>query len=56
MVVKILVGIFIAYSIYSLLPTIYYKYIYVEDHEEGKLTFSFDDGPNPLYSLKIKEI
>lgn len=56
MVIKIFFGFVLAYTIYSLLPTIYYKYIYVEDHEEGKLTLSFDDGPNPLYTLKIKDI
>ena len=56
MVIKIFLGLVLAYSIYSLLPTIYYKYIYVEDNEEGKLTLSFDDGPNPLYTLKIKDI
>lgn len=41
------------WCIYSFLPTIYYKFIYKEKYKKGQVEFSFDDGPNPLYTPTI---
>lgn len=52
-VLVVLIGI---WSIYTIIPTIYYKYIYKTKYKRGHLDLTFDDGPNPETTPQILEI
>ena len=44
------------WSGYSILPTVYYKFIYKERYQKNELQLTFDDGPNPIYTEQILDI
>lgn len=56
MFITISIAIVGMWSIYTILPTIYYKYIYNTKYRKGHLELTFDDGPNPNTTPEILEI
>lgn len=44
------------YLAHSILPGLYMKFIYKEDHVRGQLAFSFDDGPSPTYTPQVLDL
>ncbi|MDO5028200.1 MAG: polysaccharide deacetylase family protein [Bacillota bacterium] len=56
MLIKISLALIGIFFLHSILPAIYYKYFYRKDYGKKDLTFSFDDGPNPDFSPRLKEL
>ncbi len=50
--------IFAVWSIYALIPTIIYKYgrKQAEDSDEQTILLTFDDGPDPRYTLRLLQL
>lgn len=54
--ITIILILLVTWSIYSLFPTIYYKYCRRPSREGGRLKFTFDDGPHPEFTEKVRYI
>ncbi len=56
MLVKVILAFLIFYALFTLVPCIYYKYIYKEGYEKGHLYLTFDDGPNRYVTEEVLDI
>lgn len=56
MLIKTILILALLWSGYSILPTVYYKFIYKERYQKNELQLTFDDGPNPIYTEQILDI
>jgi polysaccharide deacetylase len=56
MFLKIILIYILLWCCYSILPTIYFKFIYKETYPCSELLLTFDDGPNPMYTEQVLAI